>query len=209
MQASIPPSMKKSIFQLQHQQGDTAGKIVIALERISEAFRVMLWEHAKVTGLSPIQIQLLIFLAHHAENLCNVSHLAKEFNLTKATISDAVRVLAQKELLYKITSPVDRRAFSISLTKTGKTMVKKIEHFVDPIKKQVDTLQEEDQEKLFHSLTDLIFGLNKAGILTVQRTCYSCRFYEKNKKGHYCKLMEKQLLPQDLRLDCPEFETKD
>lgn len=201
--------MKKSIFQLQHQQGDTAGKIVIALERVSAAFRVLLWEHAKVTGLSPIQIQLLIFVAYHEESLCNVSHLAKEFNLTKATVSDAVRILAKKELIEKIVSPTDRRAFSIALSKAGKAMVKQTEHFIDPIKKQVNTLPKGEQEKLFRSLTDLIYGLNQAGILTIQRTCFACRFYEQKKKGHYCKLMEKALLASDLRLDCPEFDRKE
>ena len=200
--------MKKSIFNLTTQQEDTAGKITVGLERISEAFRVLLWGHAKVIGLSPIQIQLLVFIAHHDENLCNVSQLAKEFNLTKPTISDAIRVLTNKKMIEKITLTKDKRAYSIFLTQKGKSMVQNTEHFAEPIKNQLETLDPKEQEQMFLSLTKVIFGLNRAGILTIQRTCYGCRFYEKKKKNHYCHLMEKDLLDKDLRLDCPEFEEK-
>ena len=86
--------MKKSIFNLNGQNSDLASKIVAGLERNSEAFRVLLWEHAKVVGLSPIQI--LLFISFHPETLCNVSHVAHEFNLTKATISEAIKVLHKK-----------------------------------------------------------------------------------------------------------------
>ena len=40
-------------------------KITQALERISKAFRVLLWEESKKHGISPIQIQLLIFCSSH------------------------------------------------------------------------------------------------------------------------------------------------
>jgi len=91
--------MNKSIFDPQNQEGDLSGKIVIGLERISEVIKVLLWEKAKDLCLSPIQI--LIFVAYHKSAYCNVSHLAKEFNITKATISDAIKTLLKKELILK------------------------------------------------------------------------------------------------------------
>ena len=39
--------MRKSTFHLEHQHKDINSKIIVGLERISEAFRVLLWEHAK------------------------------------------------------------------------------------------------------------------------------------------------------------------
>ena len=93
--------MKKSVFNTEFQQKSITSKIVVGLERISEVFKVLLWEHAKVIGLSPIQIQILIFIAYHKQELCNVSHLAKEFNVTKPTVSDAIKVLDRKKFIVK------------------------------------------------------------------------------------------------------------
>ena len=199
---------EKSSFNQAATNDDIPDKIVVGLERISEAFRVLLWEHAKVIGLSPIQIQLLIFVAYHDENLCTVSNLAKEFNLTKPTVSDAIKVLVAKELIRKIQSATDKRAYAVSLTLKGKNRVKKTEHFANPIKTHLKTLTKNEQEQLFFSLSKLIFGLNRTGILTVQRTCFGCTYYEKQSKHHYCKLMQKKLLDKDIRLDCKEYEKK-
>ncbi len=87
----------QSPFNRKSQQEDVTSKIVVGLEKISEAFRSMIWEYAKMKNLSPIQIQILIFLKNHEAALCNVSHLAKEFNLTKPTISDAIKVFTEKK----------------------------------------------------------------------------------------------------------------
>jgi hypothetical protein len=57
-------------------------------------------------------------------------------------------------------------------------------------------------------LSQLIYKLNRTGILTVQRTCYGCKFHQKNIKTDYCNLLEQELLNQDIRLDCPEFQEK-
>ena len=196
----------ESVFDPVHQHNDIKSKIVIGLERVSEVFRVLLWEHSKVIGLSPIQIQILIFINHHREELCNVSHLAKEFNLTKPTISDAIRILNQKKLIDKHISPTDKRAYSISLTSEGKEIVDQTESFANPIKNLLGKLDNNELENLFGSLGKLIYELNRKGLLTVQRTCYGCKFYEKKQKGHYCHFMQKALLNKEIRLDCSEYQ---
>ncbi|MEM8890219.1 MAG: MarR family transcriptional regulator [Bacteroidota bacterium] len=198
--------MSKSSFDIRFQEKNTAAKIVAGLERISEAFRVLIWERAKKLGLSPIQIQLLIFVAHHEQKLCNVSHLAQEFNLTKPTISDAIRVLAKKGLIKKEASPVDKRAYSILLSEEGKKIVGQTESFAHSIYEGVDSMEENVQESLFAQISDLIQKLNKQGILNVQRNCQSCRFYQKKEPGHYCNLLSFNLANTDLRIDCAEHE---
>ena len=102
----------KSSFDLNRQNKNTESKIVVALERISEAFRVLLWNESKENSLSPIQIQILIFIHFHTSEKCKVGYLADEFNMTKATISDSVRVLLAKELVIKETDPIDTRSLS-------------------------------------------------------------------------------------------------
>ena len=103
--------MKYSSFNLNEQNQKIESRIVVALERISEAFRVLLWNESKENSLSPIQIQILIFIYFHSHEKCKVGYLADEFNMTKATISDSVKVLLSKELVAKETDPIDTRSY--------------------------------------------------------------------------------------------------
>ena len=80
-----------SVFNLNIQNENTGNKIVAGLERLSHVFKTLLWEKAKQHGLSPIQIQLLIFIQYHSDEKNTVSYLAKEFSVTKPTVSDAIR----------------------------------------------------------------------------------------------------------------------
>ena len=141
--------MSDNIFNPTHQETNLSNKIVAGLERISEAFKVLLWEKAKLLGLSPIQIQILIFINYHKIEFCNVSHLAKEFNITKPTISDAVRVLVNKELIEKKYSSSDSRSYAIQLSDSGKTAVSETENFAHPLKKQLNTIDNNDLESTF------------------------------------------------------------
>lgn len=197
-----------SSFNPKQQEKEISSKIVAGMERISEVFKILLWEKAKLVGLSPIQIQLLIFIAFHKKELCNVSHLAKEFNVTKPTISDAIRVLDKKEMVSKDYSSTDNRSYTLQLTQLGKKLVDETNNFANPLKKQIDKFDANDLENLFGTLSELIYKLNSIGILNVQRTCFGCKFYQKNNEIDYCNLLKKNLLTTEIRLDCPEYEKK-
>jgi len=200
--------MSKSIFNPTNQESDISGKIVAGLERISEAFKVLLWEKAKQLSLSPIQIQILIFISYHKKELCNVSHLAKEFNITKPTISDAIRVLYKKDMITKDFSVTDNRSYIIRLSNLGRNIVEDTENFANPFKTQLEAIDHTDLETLLLTLNKLIYQLNRNGILTVQRTCYGCKFYSKIIKKDFCNLMKTELKNSDIRIDCPEYEEK-
>ena len=200
--------MKESTFNPAQQEKEISSKIVAGMERVSEVFKILLWEKAKLVGLSPIQIQILIFIAFHKRKLCNVSHLAKEFNVTKPTVSDAVRVLDKKGYVIKDFSSSDSRSYSISLSGLGNDIISQTYDFSNPLKKQVDSFSQSELENLFGTLSQLIYKLNRNGILSVQRTCYGCKFYEKQQASDYCNLLQKELLNQEIRLDCPEYEEK-
>ena len=165
--------MRKKVFDPKQQETDLAGKIGAGLERVSQAFKVLLWDKAKAFGFSPIQIQILIFIAHHSRELSNVSHLAQEFNVTKPTISDAVRVLRQKELIIKDRSSADSRSYTILLSDKGNEIVAQTEDFAQPIYEQINQLDKGEQVELFRLLSKVIYQFNQKGILSVQRTCFA------------------------------------
>lgn len=182
-------------------------KILNGLERLSEALKALLWEKAKIHGISPIQIQILLFVANHNKQICNVSYLAKEFNITKATISDAVRILFKKGYLVKDFSPADNRRYNLLLTPTGTALVSSLSAYASPFEEELSMFEEQDLHILYNTITKLIFQLNQRNIIQVQRTCYNCRFYNGNRADkHYCNFLNTELKQQEIRLDCGEFE---
>ncbi|HAO14339.1 MAG TPA: MarR family transcriptional regulator [Tenacibaculum sp.] len=184
-------------------------KIIVSLERISEAFRVLLWDEGKKNSLSPIQIQILIFLLFHKKEQCKVSYLAKEFNMTKATISDSIKTLHRKELIKKESDFNDTRSYTISLSKKGLVLAKESAIFTTPLEKAIGKLSPHKKEIILDGLLDLISSLNKVDVITVQRMCRTCNNYSFKNSTHYCKLLELELNKTELRVDCPEHVSKE
>jgi DNA-binding MarR family transcriptional regulator len=196
--------MKKSAFDLEHQNSSIESKIVASLERVSQAFRVLLWNESKEFSLSPIQIQLLIFLLHHSDEKRKVSYLADEFNMT------TIKTLEQKQLIKKEYEQHDTRSYIIHLTKKGKDTAEQTSLFAKQIQVPIDKLHTTDKENLLLSLLDIIHHLNKSGIITIQRMCFTCHFYKANKNGteHFCGLLNTKLADTELRIDCAEHNQK-
>ena len=197
-----------SPFDLNNPHQKIESKIVVALERISEAFRVLLWKESKERSLTPIQTQILIFLLFHPEEMCKVSYLAQEFNMTKPTISDSVRILLKKKLIQKLDDPTDHRSYTIDLTPEGKETAREAASFAGAIEAPLSKLSDVQKEAMLSGLLRLIYDLNRAGIITIQRMCLTCRFYEQRSGGHYCRLLQTTLANAQLRVDCPEHELK-
>lgn len=195
-----------SVFNLINQNSSLNNKIVAGLERLSQVFRILLWEKAKEHGLSPIQIQLLIFIQYHSTDKCTVSYLAQEFNFTKPTISDAIKVLEQKNFIKKNTDSSDTRSYTIQLTASGNKIVLDTENFANPITEIITKSNEADKLILWENITNLISLLNRQEIISIQRTCFNCGHYTIKNKDAFCSLLNQKLLTKDIRIDCEEFE---
>lgn len=195
-----------SVFNLNTQNSNLDYKIVAGLERLSQVFRILLWEKAKEQSLSPIQIQLLIFIQHHSQEKSTISYLAHEFNLTKPTISDAIKILEQKKLVRKITDDADSRSYTMLLTAAGKKVVAETEHFAHPLTEIISKAAQADKLVLWENIANLIQHLNKLEVISIQRTCFNCRHYTTKSKSPFCNLLEQKLKTEDIRIDCDEFE---
>ena len=198
--------MEHSVFDRQHQIGSIESKIVVALERISEAFRVLLWQQGKAHSLSPLQVQIVVFCSFHHPAQCRVGRLAMEFNLTKATISDAVRALEKKGHIEKHPEPDDTRSYTIHLTPGGRSLAARVALFANQLIVPLSGLGETQKEGMLAGLLELIRQLQEAGIISLNRMCFTCRFYRNTDTGHYCNLIKSALQEKELRIDCPEHE---
>lgn len=149
-------------------------RIVAALEKIAQVSRILLWEAASAEKLSPIQLQFMLHIAGAPEELRRVGAIAKEFDLTPATVSDALSTLESKGLIIKESSPDDRRSVVLSLTKEGRKTVKSVEGWKDAMVDAVSAFHGEQKEIVMAFLSGLIASLFERGILSTARMCSTC-----------------------------------
>lgn len=202
--------MNHSDFDPDKQGMNIESRIVVSLERISQAFRVLLWQESKKFSLSPIQVQLLIFLLHHSEGKRKVSYLAEEFNMAKATISDTVKTLEQKKLIQKLSEQNDTRSYTIHLTEKGRELAESTSFFSEQIRVPIESMHSDDKENLLLSLLNIIRHLNKTGVITKQRMCLNCSFYRplQQENTFFCSLLNQQLSSAAMRIDCTDHVLK-
>jgi DNA-binding MarR family transcriptional regulator len=202
--------MENSPFNLEIQNSNTDSRIVAALERISHAFRIMLWNQSKELSLTPIQIQTLIFLLNHSEDKRTVTYLAREYNITKATVSDTIKTLTQKKLITKEFHPEDTRSYTIHLTTKGREIAEQTSLFTKELFVPLTKLNDTEKENFLLNLINIIHHLQKSGIISLQRMCFTCMHYRPGhpKGEHFCNLLNLKLDTNELRIDCPEHEEK-
>jgi DNA-binding MarR family transcriptional regulator len=200
-----------SVFEPSSQHGDVDKKIVASLERLSQVFRTLLRGEAQERGLSPIQAQFLVHLLHHGAALGRVSRLAREFDLTRATVSDAVGSLEKKGLISREPWPADKRVTTLRLTSTGEHTARELAAWANVIEEHLKAYSPEEKEAVMRFLMGLIDSLQKSGLITVARMCVTCRFFRPDahpgeRSPHHCALLDVPLSGSDLRADCPEHE---
>lgn len=200
-----------SIFDLSFQHGDVDAKIVASLERLSDVFRVLLWKKATGRDLSPLQIQLLVFLWGHPPDFGRVGELARRFDLAEATVSDAITTLVEKGLVEKTPDPNDGRARVLTLTGDGAETAEDLSDWAAAVRDGLAASDESDKTAVLETLMDLIASLEEQGVITRARMCRTCRFFDEDAHEdpdapHHCTLLDMPLGREDLRVDCPEHE---
>ena len=195
------------------QQEDLNRVIIVALERLSQAFRSLLWDHAKEEKLSPIQIQFLLYINSQKNRQSFVSDLAREFNLTPPTVSDAIKVLEQKGLVEKNISVSDKRKFALKITSTGKKQIANFLNWQGPLVEHLYQFPLQTRQTVLVFLLNFVESLRKGKILGDVKTCFSCGYFRDSKSdaethSFFCFLRDVPLNESDLRLDCPNYQSK-
>jgi DNA-binding MarR family transcriptional regulator len=194
-----------SPFNPDHQADSADSRILAAMERIYQAFRVLLWNHGKAWSLSPIQVQVIIFLQYHTSETRRISYLAREFNMSKATISETIATLERKGLISREPLPSDSRSHTINLTEKGFEIAGKTSCFANTFFEPLNRLSASDKNNHLESLLEILRHLQLSGVISMDRMCYTCRHFNENHvgEGPYCVYLDKSLEKWDLRIDCP------
>jgi len=173
------------------------------LERIGEVSRAMRWEEATGSGLSPLQLRILGFVADHAGQSVGVARLADELQVTRPTVSDSVKLLVDRGLLARKPDPHDGRSHALRLTAAGRKHLPA----AGPFAAALATLPVRERETMLLALMHLLEALLSRGDVQVQRMCWTCAHYRGDRQGkHHCILLRQDLALAELRTDCPEHE---
>lgn len=186
-------------------------RLASALERAGHALRTLIWTQATAHGLSPIQVQLLLRLGVEPPERRRVGTLAAEFDLSAATVSEALSALRRKGLVEKQPVAGDKRGHVMAPTEAGLAAAATLAHWPDPVTSHLATLPTEDKGRALRLVLDLVGHLADTGILSVARTCTTCRFFERDahedsRRPHHCALLDAPIGDPDLRVDCAEHQ---
>lgn len=199
--------MNHSVSDLNDQTHNLEAKLTTGFVNIAVALRAMLWQECLAVNLSPIQGQIIIYCLNHPPQLCRIGYLAKEFCLTKPTISDAVKTLERKNLLNKFNDQGDLRSINLILTEEGRKIAQQVSGFADPLQSLIAELPETRKNQLEQVLVQFTVKLKEMGALSGQRSCVSCQHSSKpgNRKSYFCNLFQEKMAPIDIRLNCQSY----
>jgi DNA-binding MarR family transcriptional regulator len=186
---------------------DLDTRLTAALERVGHVTRALVWQRAYANGLSPIQMQILLHLVGRGQPE-RVSDLASAFDVTLATVSDALAALRRKNLVRREQGTADRRSFVFSLTGTGAALAADLEAWSSPVRSWLSTVDTGAKAGTLRTVLDLLGALHRDGIPAIARTCVTCRFFDRNAHddalAHHCLLLDVAFGDAGLRVDCAD-----
>jgi DNA-binding MarR family transcriptional regulator len=188
-----------------------SGHITIALYRISQAISHLLRQRGEIMGLSPAQIQALIFMRYARSGIRTIGGLADWLAVSYPTASGITDALERKHLAERLTHADDRRIVTLSLTEQGERSVHALEDVLDEIEQAIETLPEGDRQALYRATQAIVKTLQAAGHVKVYEMCWGCQFFQRDahpddpRGPHHCGFMDAPLPEPETYRECPDF----
>lgn len=185
--------------------GDLDRKVLAAVERLGRALRAARQELATRHELSLLGLSVIELLADGRSR--RVGDLAAELDVSQPTISDAVTVLHKRGLVRRDRDPADLRSTLVATTRDGARLAARTVDELGPLL-AAGTGTDDDRATTLRVLLGEIARLQAAGVITVNRSCLTCRHYQppRQRSRARCLLLASALADRDLRVDCPEHE---
>ncbi len=181
-------------------------KFIAAVERLGRALRAARQHIATSHQLSLLQVQLVELLVVRGQR--RVGELADELDVTQPTVSDALAALQKKGVVDRQRDSADGRATVVSLSDSGCSLATQLASELGPVLDVDRETGDADQAVALRALLEEIRRLQLGGVITVNRSCLTCRHYKppvRSKAGH-CLLLDEMLHNRDLRVDCPDHQ---
>lgn len=185
----------------------TAERVVTVLGRIAAVMRADAWRTARAEGLTPTQADLMTLLAARPPGV-RLGWLAEQLCVSSPTASDAVAALVVKGWVQK-TRAADARALSLSLTRSGRALARRLAEPSGVVESAVTCLPTHAQDQLLSGLLNLVGELQRCDGFPEIRACMTCKHFKAHRHAdpnapHHCHLVDAPLPDRMLRVDCPD-----
>jgi DNA-binding MarR family transcriptional regulator len=200
--------MKAMFFDPQHRKDDRASRISMMVYRLTQAVKAMNQEEGDKLGLSPVQIQAILFIRHTRPDMATVGQFAHAIGSSHVTAVKILRGIVDKGLASKVRSESDRRISLLALTPEGLTAASRLEKWGNGLHSVMETLDEATLVQLGHGLEQLAAGLKRRGRFNIAEPCEGCVHFmphaAEGEHPHYCQLIRKYLTHEATLQECPE-----
>ncbi|MFQ6118175.1 MAG: MarR family winged helix-turn-helix transcriptional regulator [Candidatus Bipolaricaulia bacterium] len=181
-------------------------RIALDLFRLYQGMETLIRKRGEAEGLSPSQVQTLLFLSHAHPRYKGIGAIAKRFSIAPATASRIVDNLEKKGLVERSRGEQDRRSVRVELTAAGKRTVRKITTIVSRLEGYAQGLVAAEQEALAKGLEEILRSFHREGYLASFGPCRSCPFFEESAyprapKPHLCRLTRERLSERESSLE--------
>ncbi|RMF35042.1 MAG: MarR family transcriptional regulator [Chlorobiota bacterium] len=185
-------------------------QFIAALERLSAVLRSLQWNAVYAEGLYPIQLQVLMLCATRQGQALSPTSLAAELNVTAPTMSDTLAALERKGFIERKPNPVDRRGVVVQLTTQGEGVLERVREWDAPLRDALMQVPLPHRELGYEAVLHLLKQLYQLGVITMPHMCFTCRWLRYDERRmttpYYCQLLDRELAPLELRVECPEHE---
>ena len=154
---------------------DLDRKVLAAVERLGRALRAARQDVATRHEVSLLGLSVIETLADGRPR--RVGDLAAELDVSQPTVSDAVTVLDKRGLIRRDRDPADLRSTLVALTDDGDRLAADAAAELAPLL-AAGSGTDADRATTLRVLLGEIARLQAAGVITVNRSCLSCRHYQ-------------------------------
>lgn len=178
---------------------DIGGKVAAALERIGAVRRRVVQASATQAGISVLQAEIVRLLANGAARPRGTD-LAVELAVSVPTVSDAVAALRRKGLATQQPG-TDARTKDLRLTAAGRALAATLDEALSGFRRAAGAAGDQG----LSAALAVIEGLWREGMIAVDRSCITCAHHVAGQTpAGRCALLDRELTPSTLRVDCPE-----
>jgi DNA-binding MarR family transcriptional regulator len=183
---------------------------ILFVERISEIFRALLWEKAKDFQISPIQIQILMFLREKPPAKRNTTYLSQKLKVTPATVSESIGNLIEKKLVESRQCSDDRRKNCFTLTPKGRKITNQICNWHTALSDAfLNGMNKSEQDTFTLLAYKILYQASKDHLIIENEFCFDCKYFvQENENQFYCAHYNQKLTADQLRIQCSHFREK-
>ena len=191
-----------------------AQQLLVGLARLGQAIRIDGWRNNGPHNLSPLQADIITFLAEEAVPR-RQGDIVGALASTPPTVSDAVKALRAKGLLEGVRDPKDARAIVVRLTAEGESEARRLGDVSQVMSEAFSVLSEADLAAMLRGTATVMKGLQERHAIPVSRMCLTCRFFQPNahpedaSRPHHCGFVDAPFGDAELRVTCPDHQNRD